>query len=79
MKRRPAPLVLDGYVVHFTRRHYGGGVFYTWADVEVPGSRGADGQPTWLSLGDPWPCARPANTELRAAITRAIDRLPGGA
>lgn len=76
MKLREPDLVLDGYKLYFERRRYGGqkGVTYTWAHVEVPGEIGEEGLPRWESLGDPWPCLRPTNAELRSAITRVVAR-----
>ena len=55
-------MTLNDYSLRFRRRRYGNTTF-TWAYVEHGGE--------WLSLGDPWQCARPAKEELLVAI-RAI-------
>ena len=49
---------IQGVTFRFTRRRYGRQT-YTWVEVE----RGGE----WVSLGDPWPCLRPATAELVAA------------
>jgi hypothetical protein len=51
--------VLD-YTVRFTRRSYGGGVWFCWAEVEMDGE--------WFELGDPWPARSWPREDLERAI-----------
>ena len=57
------------YQFDFARRRYGN-TTYTWAYVMHNGQR--------LSLGDPWPCVRPKQSELEAAAKEAIDKAERG-
>lgn len=47
----------------YERRRYGN-TTYTWIYVEYNGE--------WLSLGDPWPCVNPKQSEVNAAIQATI-------
>lgn len=50
--------------IRFSRRGYGKGVMYTWAEVKYNGQ--------WLSLGDPWPGVKWNQIELEKAALEAI-------
>lgn len=62
-------LSVDGttYRLHWTRRRYGRGMFYTWIVAETPeGMR--------LDLGDPWPVVSPKRREVEEAIRQTVKR-----
>ena len=59
---------IGDYSVRFERRNYpkstGGVKTFTWAEAMIGGQ--------WVSLGDPWECLRPKNSELLQEINRRI-------
>lgn len=59
--------LVNSHPVNFTRRNYGNGQFYCWAEVWHAGD--------WHSLGDPWPCHTPKGRELAAEVDRLVARL----
>jgi len=62
LKHRKVHAVIDCTAINFSRRRYGGkgGTTYTWCDAFI--------DEDWVSLGDPWPCIRPKNTEIVTAL-----------
>ena len=60
-----------GHRLRYHRRRYGRKTF-TWIEVAFYPD-GAE-EPLWLSLGDPWPCLRPALAEVRRDAAAALLR-----
>lgn len=56
-----------GVPIRFKRRRYGGQTF-TWVYAQIEGN--------WIPLGDPWPCIRPKQSEVAAAIKLITTRGP---